>query len=62
MKSHPKLFELKSPISYKDHCRLVQKFSTEKVRLIYDAMQNRPDLLKKYESAYLTANTWLNRK
>lgn len=58
---YPKLFQMNKPIRYDEHIKMVAKFGTEKVKLIYDAMQNRPDLIKKYESAYLTANTWLNR-
>ena len=60
-KSYPKLFQMKSPLRHDEHIKLVNKYTTEKVKVVYMAMQNRPDLTKKYESAYLTANNWLNR-
>lgn len=61
-KNYPKLFQLKAPLKHDEHCRLVLKYTEPKVKVVYMAMQNKIDLVKKYESAYLTANNWLNRE
>lgn len=60
-RTYPKLFQMKAPLRFDEHNKLIAKHGPEKVKRIYEAMQNKTDLLKKYESAYLTANNWLNR-
>lgn len=61
VKNYSKLFKMKLPLKYDEHNKLIAKFTPTKVKIVYEAMQNKSDLLKKYDSAYLTANNWLNR-
>jgi len=58
---YPKLFLLKYPLQFEDHQKLIKQFKQEDVKQIYSEMQNYALLDKKSESAYLTANNWLNR-
>jgi uncharacterized protein YdaU (DUF1376 family) len=60
-KNAPKLLTMRSPLTQEQHQKLYVKYGAKKVTDIYLAMQNRPDLVKKYESAYLTARNWLKR-
>jgi hypothetical protein len=60
-KFFPKLFRLKSPLTYPQHQKLIEKYTQERVLKIYGAMENYKPLLSKNESAYLTANKWLDK-
>jgi hypothetical protein len=62
LKNYPKLFELKYPLKIEEHQKLIKQYEILPVKQIYMEMQNYKDLLKKSESAYLTACNWLNRK
>jgi hypothetical protein len=61
-KSYPKLFLFTDPLTFEQHQKLLTKYNPKDVEIIYNEMQNYKDLLKKSESAYLTATNWLNRK
>jgi hypothetical protein len=61
LKYFPKLLKMKHPIRPEEHNKLCQKFTAKKVSQIYGQMENKPDLVKKYDSAYLTAHNWLSR-
>jgi len=60
-KDYPKLFLLKYPLQFEEHQKLIKQFKPIDVKQIYSEMQNYALLDKKSESAYLTANNWLNR-
>ena len=62
LESYPKLFQFKYSLKFEEHQKLLKKYTPESVEIIYNEMQNYKDLLKKSESAYLTATNWLNRK
>jgi hypothetical protein len=57
----PKLLQMKQPITFDGHIKLSEKYGRKEVTKIYLAMENKPDLIKKYDSAYLTALNWLKR-
>jgi len=59
---YPKLFLFKLPLKFDEHQKLLKKYGAKQVELVYNEMQNYKDLLKKSESAYLTATNWINRK
>ena len=61
LESYPKLFQFKYSLKFEEHQKLLKKYGPEKVERVYNEMQNYKDLLKKSESAYLTATNWLNR-
>lgn len=55
----PKLLKMKSPLQQKEFEKLKLEFGKEAMRLIFLSMENKKDLLKKYDSVYLTALSWL---
>jgi hypothetical protein len=55
----PKLLEMKKPLKDEELTNLNNLFGRENVKEVFLAMQNSKDLLKKYESVYLTAMNWL---
>lgn len=57
----PSVAKLRDPFTEDQFNKLREAYSAERVRDILLQMHNRPDLAKKYRSAYLTALNWLKR-
>lgn len=56
------VLSLEKQISYKDYLALKKTESTYNLRSlksVLEAMENKPDLKKKYKNVFLTANNWL---
>lgn len=60
-KNAPSVAALRDPFTEDQFNRLRESFTADQVRDILLQMHNRPDLAKKYRSAYLTALNWLKR-
>ena len=60
--NYPKLFEMAYPLLFEQLLKLLKSHKIDDVLDVFSAMQNSTTLLKKYESAYLTANNWLRRR
>lgn len=59
----PRINQLKKPITISEYLKIKKQISSETLKQICLAMENRADLLKKYTSAYLTILNWAsNRK
>jgi len=61
-RDYPKLFLFTYPLKFDEHQKLLNKYDPKDVEIIYKEMQNYKELLKRSESAYLTAINWLNRR
>lgn len=57
----PSVAKLRDPFTEDQFNKLREAYPAERVRDILLQMHNRPDLSKKYRSAYLTALNWLKR-
>jgi hypothetical protein len=57
----PDVMKMKAPLTNELCDKLATIYGIEKVKHILTQMHNKNDLLKKYKSAYLTANDWLKR-
>ena len=57
----PSVAKLRDPFTEDQFNKLREAYPAERVRDILLQMHNRPDLAKKYRSAYLTALNWLKR-
>jgi DNA-binding transcriptional regulator YhcF (GntR family) len=59
VKKHtPKLLQMKQPFTQKQALLIKQNYHPDMIKDILEGMQNKPDLLKKYESANLTFKRW----
>jgi len=61
-KEYPALLKMQDPLSVDQLRRLVLNNNTADVLNIFNAMENHPQLLKKYKSAYRTAFNWLRNR
>ena len=60
-KDYPRVMSMNEPLTFKQCTKLVESYSKDQIRDILSRMENFKDLLKNYESAYLTALNWLKR-
>ena len=58
----PKLFQMTEPLRPGQLASLTHRYSAEAVADVLRDMQNKPKLLMQYESANLTAHSWLKRR
>jgi hypothetical protein len=58
----PKLFQMAEPLLPAQLVALIHKHGSGTVTAVLQDMQNRPKLLTEYESANLTAQSWLRRR
>jgi len=61
-KHTPKLFQMKLPLQPKQLFSLKKEFTPAALLDVMQAMENTKPLLKKYDSAYLTINSWAKRR
>lgn len=54
-----KVMSMKSPFTPDEICRLVTDYDAGDIMPIISDMENKPDLLKKYDSANLTCRGWI---
>lgn len=57
-----KVSKLPKQLTEEQELSLINDFGTDAVVEVLLAMENKPDLTKKYESVYLTARNWLKRR
>lgn len=62
LSTHLRVQKMKSPMTAVEFFKLMKKYSLKDLKDVLDNMENSADLHKKYTSAYLTANNWLNRR
>ena len=58
----PDVAKMQQPFTQKQFEELSQKYDTNEVADVLEAMGNSVTLLKKYKSAYLTCCSWLRRR
>ncbi len=58
----PAVAEMKQPFTEEQYNKLMQLYSREEVEETLLSMTNKPDLAKKYVSAYLTCRNWCKRE
>lgn len=59
--NYSQLFKMREPLTYDQHIKLVERFGRVAVKLVYERMQNWPELIKKRVSANLTARNFLRQ-
>lgn len=63
MKEHyPYIMRMDKPMTRKEASKLKELYGEEIVTDVFDAMNNCRQLIKKYRSAYQTANNWCTRR
>lgn len=60
-KHYPQLLRMKDPLTFEQHNKMVARYGKLQVRLVYERMQNWPELCKKRVSANLTASKFLRQ-
>ncbi|MBW3128857.1 hypothetical protein [Hymenobacter profundi] len=58
----PKLFQMAEPLRPRQLAALTRRYSPEAVADVLRDMQNKPKLTTQYDSANLTAQSWLKRR
>ncbi|RPE05522.1 DUF4373 domain-containing protein [Chitinophaga lutea] len=61
-KEAPLVNKMEEPFTEEQILKLQEAYSAKIVAEVLSAMHNKKDLLKKYRSAYLTANNWCKRR
>ena len=59
LENYPNVCKLDDPLTYKQYKKLQEKYDTSIITDVLMAMENKKDLTKKYRSAYLTLNKWI---
>lgn len=58
---YPSVMKMKQPLTIEQCQKLKVSYTPEQINSILEDMENMNELNKKYKSAYLTANKWLQR-
>jgi hypothetical protein len=58
----PDVSQMKLPITIKEAIQLLAIYKKDSIKSILQSMENKPDLRKKYKSAYLTCLNWLKNR
>jgi len=53
------LFRMKQPLTYSQFEELIRTFSPDELNDVWAAMENKPNLTRKYKSANLTTRNWI---
>lgn len=61
-KNCPRVLKMKRPLQFIQFKTLLEIYGIEAMIDVFVNMDDRPDLLEKHLSAYLTARNWLNRR
>lgn len=57
----PTVMKMKKPLTEEELNKLLSVYDKEKMKIKLIAMENNPNLLKKYSSTYLTVSNWLDK-
>ena len=60
MATFPRVSRMKKPLTYEEYRKLLKKHSVESIRQTLKEMENHPNLNRRYVSANLTIQNWLN--
>ncbi len=61
-KSYPKVAAMKKQLTIEECSRLIGEFEKVIIDEVLQAMENKADLLKKYDSVNLTLRSWIKRR
>lgn len=63
LQSHcPSVFKMSSPLTATELERIARRYPRWAILSVFTAMENKPDLVKKYKSANLTFQNWVQRE